>query len=128
MKNRIIIFIISLIVVTISIFGVYFYNKSKKEVLKELEIKVKTNGGVPYTWEYEIEDTSVVELEKKDSYVEDRYKELDGGPVDVIFTFKGLKKGTTTIILRYKNFTNNIIDEEKKYKVKVDNNKNITLY
>ena len=124
MKNRIIIFIIALVVTTICIFGVFFYKKGSKELI----LTAKTNGGVPFTWEYEIEDTSVVEFIKRDSYVEDKYKDLDGGPVNVTFTFKGIKEGTTTITLKYVDFRDNTISKTEKHKVKVDNNMNISLY
>ena len=117
LKNKTII-IIGLVVLIISITGIFFYQKSVAN--KNLEIKVETNGGVPFNWEYEIEDTSVVEFVKN--------KDVDGGPVNIIFTFKGLKEGKTTITLKYVDIVDKTVDSTKVYNVKVDNKNKITIY
>ena len=94
---------------------------------KELELTYKTNGGVPYKWEYEIEDESIVEFVKTKDVTSESDKELTGGPVYINYIFKGLKEGKTTIIFKYINITDNSIEKEEKVEVKVDKYKNISL-
>ena len=94
---------------------------------KELELTYKTNGGVPYKWEYEIEDASIVEFVKTKDVTSESDKELTGGPVYINYIFKGLKEGKTTIIFKYINITDNSIEKEEKVEVKVDKYKNISL-
>ena len=89
------------------------------------EIVLNTNGGVPYVWEYEIEDASIINIDK----VED--KELNpgtnGGVIEKHYYFKGMKKGTTTITFNYNDTRDNKIKETKKYKVIVDKNLNVKI-
>ena len=94
---------------------------------KELELTYKTNGGVPYKWEYKIEDESIVEFVKTKDITSESDKELTGGPVYINYIFKGLKEGKTTIIFKYINITDNSIEKEEKLEVKVDKYKNISL-
>ena len=94
---------------------------------KELELTYKTNGGVPYKWEYKIEDESIVEFVKTKDITSESDKELTGGPVYINYIFKGLKEGKTTIIFKYINITDNSIEKEEKVEVKVDKYKNISL-
>ena len=94
---------------------------------KELELTYKTNGGVPYKWEYEIEDESIVGFVKTKDITPEEDKELDGGPVYINYIFKGLKQGKTTIKFKYVNIVDGSIEKEEKITVKVDKNKNISL-
>ena len=94
---------------------------------KELELTYKTNGGVPYKWEYKIEDESVVEFVKTKDITSEKDKQLDGGPVYINYIFKGLKKGKTTITFKYVNIVDGSVDKEEKITVKVDKYKNISL-
>ena len=94
---------------------------------KELELTYKTNGGVPYKWEYKIEDESIVEFVKTKDITSEEDKKLTGGPVYINYIFKGLKKGKTTITFKYVNITNGAIEKEDKIVVKVDKYKNISL-
>ena len=94
---------------------------------KELELTYKTNGGVPYKWEYKIEDESIVEFVKTKDITSEEDKKLTGGPVYINYIFKGLKKGKTTITFKYVNITNGSIEKEDKIVVKVDKYKNISL-
>lgn len=94
---------------------------------KELELTYKTNGGVPYKWEYKIEDESIVEFVKTKDVTSESDKELTGGPVYINYIFKGLKEGKTTIIFKYINIIDNSIEKEEKVEVKVDKYKNISL-
>lgn len=94
---------------------------------KELELTYKTNGGVPYKWEYKIEDESIVEFVKTKDITSKEDKKLTGGPVYINYIFKGLKKGKTTITFKYVNITDGSIEKEEKVTVKVDKYKNISL-
>ena len=96
---------------------------SQKE--KNIEIILMTNGGVPYKWEYEIEDDSIVSYDHMDSVNKD--PGTAGGRVEQHYYFKGLKEGSTTIQFQYKNFTNDTIDQEKTYHIVVDSDLNITI-
>ena len=94
---------------------------------KELELTYKTTGGVPYKWEYKIEDESIVELVKIKGNSSNENMILDGEPIEINYVFKGLKEGKTNITFKYINITNNSIEKEEKVTVKVDKYKNISL-
>ena len=94
---------------------------------KELELTYKTNSGVPYKWEYKIEDESIVEFVKTKDITSEEDKTLNGGPIYTNYIFKGLKQGKTTITFKYINITDGSIDKEETITVKVDENKNISL-
>lgn len=94
---------------------------------KELELTYKTNGGVPYKWEYKIEDESIVEFVTTKDITSEKDKELDGGPVYTNYIFKGLKEGKTTITFKYASIIDGSVEKEEKITVKVDKSKNISL-
>ena len=94
---------------------------------KELELTYKTNGGVPYKWEYKIENESIVEFVKTKDITSEEEKKQAGGPVYINYIFKGLKEGQTTITFKYVNITDNSVQKEEKVTVKVDKYKNISL-
>ena len=117
-----------LVVVLFFVLDNIVFNKSEKPSgYKELELTYKTNAGVPYKWEFEIEDESIVELARTKDITSDEDKELDGGPVSINYVFRGLKKGKTTITFKYVNVTDGTIKNEDKVTVKVDKYKNIAL-
>lgn len=94
---------------------------------KELELTYKSNGGVPYKWEYKIEDESLVKFVRTKDITSKEDKKLDGGPVYTNYIFKGLKQGKTTITFKYINIVDGSVDKEEKLTVKVDKYKNISL-
>ena len=94
---------------------------------KELELTYKSNGGVPYKWEYKIKDESIVEFVGTKDITSKKDKELNGGPVYTNYIFRGLKEGKTTITFKYVNFVDGTVDKEETVTVKVDKNKNIAL-
>ena len=94
---------------------------------KKLELTYKTNGGVPYKWEYKIEDESIVEFVETKNITDKKYKKLVGGPVYINYIFKGLKEGKTTITFKYISIIDGSIEKEEKVTVKVDKYKNISL-
>ena len=119
--------ILIVFVIIIFIFSLFRYLSKKDESSKKIELTYKQSAGIPFRWEYEIEDESIVKFEK--SYVikvENKGGNV-GAKVYTNYVFKGLKKGTTTITFKFVNFTNNQIVKEEKNIVKVDNNLNISL-
>ena len=122
--TKIAIIIISIIILS---FIVIKFIDTKKTNPKELELTYKINAGIPFKWEYEIEDENTVEFVK--SYIlkdENTKKALTGAPVYTNYVFKGLKKGTTTITFKLVNFTDNTVHEERKHIINVDENLNIS--
>ena len=87
-------------------------------IKKNDEVILKTNGGVPYVWEYSISDKNIVKFKCKKVEVKD--KNIAGGVVVEYYIFSGLKEGSTKIKFEYKNFTNNNVEEVREYKVIVD--------
>ena len=100
---------------------------SSSEGTKELELTYKTNGGVPYKWEYKIEDESIVQFVETKDITSEEDKKLAGGPVYINYIFKGIKEGETTITFKYVSIIDGSIEKEDKVSVKVDNHKNISL-
>lgn len=129
MKKLIITIILIILIIIIGLLKLQKSNKlTKKDNNKVLEITYKLNAGIPFKWEVEVEDESIVKYVK--SYVlkdENEKKALVGAPVYTNYVFKGLKKGTTTITFKLVNFADNYTSKEEKYKVKVDKDNNISL-
>ena len=119
-KYIIIIGILIVIVVGVILFFVLKDNSSKT-----LELTYQTSKGIPFRWEYEIEDESIVKLER--SFVDDENKRQKGGIVYNHYVFKGLKEGKTTIRFKYVEFTKDRVEREEVVNVKVDKFKNISL-
>lgn len=112
--------IVLVLIAIILVIGIFFKNRDT------VDIKLMTNGGVPYEWEYKIEDESVVKL--KNQYSKDLDPELDGGRVELHYVFEALKEGKTMIVFKYKSVTgeDDTMSEEK-YLVNVDKDLNITI-
>lgn len=122
MMNKKLIIILTSLIGVLAITSIILLNVNGS---KTLEITVNTNGGVPYNWQYEIEDEEIVKYVKKYTVEED--KTLDGGPVSINFVFEGLREGKTTIKLKYVNVIDNSVEKEEIHHVKVDKLKNISL-
>lgn len=122
MMNKKLIIILTSLICILSITAITLLNVDEG---KTLEITVTTNGGVPYSWQYEIGDEEIVKFVKK--YTIEGDESLDGGPVSINFVFEGLKEGKTIVKLKYVNVKDNSIEKEKVYSVKVDKLKNISL-
>ncbi len=107
---------------------------NKKEVWNntdsnQIEFTYTINGGVPYKWEYEIEDESIVSF-VKDYILEDKNVDgLVGAPVSTNYVFKGVEEGVTTVTFKYIDLTKSDTPVIKKevHKLKVDKDKNISL-
>lgn len=113
MKKKIIIIGTIILLALIAVF-IYLSNSSKTTN----EIILKTNGGVSYLWEFEIENNDIIKYKEKESL--EKRKNVVGGEIEEHYIFKGLNEGKTIITFRYRNFVDNTVDKTKKYKVKVD--------
>ena len=123
-KNIIMIGIVVLIIIGVILFFVLKDNSSDNSS-KTLELTYQTSKGIPFRWEYEIEDESIVKLER--SFVDDENKRQKGGIVHNHYVFSGLKEGKTRIRFKYVEFTKNRVEKEEVINVKVDKFKNISL-
>ena len=94
---------------------------------KKLEITRQINAGIPFRWEYEIEDPTVVEFVKSYIIENDNKGGKVGGKISTNYVFKGLKKGSTKIKFNYVYFTENRVDSTDEFTVKVDDNLNISI-
>lgn len=123
MKKEILIIIIILVVISI---GLFFILKNKSP--KEIELTIESTAGIPYKWEYEIEDDSVVKLDRKYVIKNENTGGKVGGHIYTNYVFKGLKPGKTIVHFKYVNINNkNDIYKEETDILKVDNNLNISL-
>lgn len=98
------------------------------KVVTELELTYEINAGIPFRWEYEILDNSVVEFVR--SYVlkdENEERLITGGPVYTNYVFKGLKEGSTTITFKLVSITNECKPEIVIHNIKVDKDLNIFI-
>ena len=116
-----------LIIFMASLFVVLKIVPINKKDSKLLELTYKTNGGVPYKWEYKIEDESIVKLVETKDITSKKDKNLAGGPVYINYIFKGLNEGKTTITFEYVNIVDGSISKKDNVTVKVDKNRNISL-
>lgn len=124
MNKKLLIGLITItIVLIIAIIVVVLNIKSSKQ----LELTYDINAGIPFKWEVEVEDESIVKY-VKNYVIEDENKGgLVGGKISRNYVFRGLKKGTTTIVFKYVNFTDGRVEKEEKHRVKVDKDLNISL-
>ena len=131
--NKVVMIIISVVVLLgVGLLVYKFVSKDKPEDPKqknpkELEIMKDISAGIPYKWEVEIEDESIVEFVKSYVVQDDNTDGKVGAKVYTNYVFKGLKEGSTNIVFKFVNFTNNIVDSEDKYPVHVDKDLNISL-
>ena len=123
MKKKIVIGLVVLILLIV--FGIVI--KTCINSKKMLELTYKTNGGVPYNWEYEIKDKSIVECVKTYVVKDENKGGKVGAPIYTNYVFKGKKKGMTTITFRYISVIDGSISNEEKINVKVDKNNNIAI-
>ena len=128
MPNKIV--IIGLFVILVGVLCFIFkdslFNK-KISNPKQLELIYEINAGIPFKWEYEIEDESIVKFVKSYVVKDENKGALVGAPVYTKYVFESVKPGTTTIKFKYVNFVDNYISGEKKHVVRVDKDLNISI-
>ena len=120
-------YLIGFIIVILFCFLIFVFKFLDKKSSKEFELTYKINAGIPFRWEYEIEDESVVEFVKSYVIRNDNKGGKVGAPIYTNYVFKGLKKGETVITFKFVNFTENRVDKEEEHRVIVDDDLNISL-
>ena len=86
-------------------------------------ITVTTNGGVPYSWEYNLSNENIVSIKKTSKPLNNN----DGGPVSVYFDIIPKKEGTVILTLNYTSVVDMEIIETKKYSIEVDKNLKVKI-
>ena len=125
MKKKIIVilsFILIIVLTGTTILISKTFNTSKK-----LELTYNTNAGVPYKWEYEIKDPTIVKFYKKYEIENENKNGLVGGKISTNYVFKGLKRGKTTITFKYIDIRTKEVEKEETINVRVDKFRNISL-
>ena len=126
MKVKIIIIIISVLLIG-GLLIIKILNDQEKSH-KQLELTYEINAGIPFRWEFEIEDESIVEFKKSYVIRDDNKGGLVGGKIVTNYVFVGKKEGVTNVTFKYVNFTDdNYPTKEEVHKIKVDKDKNISL-
>lgn len=111
-----------IVILSITIF-IIIYNKKPKT----LNLTYKISAGIPFKWEYSIENESVVKLKKSYITKNENKGAKVGAPIYTKYIFEGLTEGKTTITFKYVNITNELPPKEEKYFIKVDKDKNVEL-
>ena len=125
MNKKVIVILSIILLVVLSILIVVIhktFNTSKK-----LELTYEINAGVPYKWEYEIEDPTIVKFYKKYELENENKNGLVGGKISTNYVFKGLRRGKTTITFKYIDIRTKKVEKEEKLNIRVDKFKNISL-
>ena len=124
--NKIVIIVLAFLIVFLVALKLVI--PSVKDNPKELELTYKISAGIPFKWEYEIEDESIVGFVKSYVVRDDNKGGKVGASVYTDYVFKGLKEGTTTITFRTVSITGEYPDSNiEKNIVRVDKNLNVTL-
>lgn len=129
MSNKIVIIIglfIILVGVLCFIFKDSLFNKINSNP-KQLELTYEINAGIPFKWEYEIEDDSIVKFVKSYVVRDENTGGKVGASVYTNYVFESVKPGTTTIKFKYVNVADNYVSGERKHVINVDNDLNISL-
>ena len=120
--------IVILLIVVIMFISIKSIMKNNTINPKELEITKEINAGIPFKWEYSIEDESIVKFEKSYVIRDDNKGGIVGASVYTNYVFKGLKEGTTKITFKFVSITEDNYDGTVNvYNVKVDKDLNIYL-
>lgn len=121
-KKIVIVFVMMVLIMALGV--ILFLNRN---ATKELELTYKSNGGVPYKWEYEIVDDSIITFVKSYQKANKNNGKIVGAPIYTNYVFKGLKEGETAIIFKYVSITDGSVWKQEVNKIKVDNDNRISL-
>ena len=111
--------ILAAVIIAFAVYSMF----SKDGTNNSYRIKVNTNGGVPYSWSYKVEDESLVEIKQTSKALNN----LDGGPVEVYFDIKPIKKGNTILTLEYKDIRDQHIEEKEVYEIEITDELKMTV-
>lgn len=123
MKKKVIIIVLTILLISIITIGILISRKNSNE----LELTYEINAGIPYRWEYEIEDESIVKFVKSYVIRDDNKDGIVGASIYTNYVFEGLKEGKTHITFKYVNFVDNIVEKEENHTVRVDKRGKISL-
>ena len=126
MTKKILITIIVLLVLGVGITIIKVIANKIKEP-KNLELVYEINAGIPFRWEVEVEDETIIKYLNSKVIRDDNKGGLVGASVYTKYIFGGLKEGTTTITFNYYNFADDYISSKDIYLVEVDDNKNVSV-
>ena len=127
MKTKVLIGIIIVIVLCALVFvAIKLIFNHKETSSKQLELTYEINAGIPFRWEYEIEDESIVKFVKSYVVRDDNKGAIVGASVYTNYVFEGVKEGETVITFKFVNFTENTVENTVDHHVKVDKDGNIT--
>lgn len=128
MTNKIMIIIGVFVIVGVLcfIFKDSLFNKTNFNP-KQLELTYEINAGIPFKWEHEIEDDSIVKFVKSYVVKDENTGGKVGASVYTNYVFESVKPGTTTIKFKFVNFADNYVSGERKHVITVDKDLNISL-
>ncbi len=101
-------FVLITIVVILTVCVLFFVLKKEPFLEKDpkvLELTYEINAGIPFKWEYEIEDESIVKFVKSYVLKDENTGAKAGASVYTNYVFEGLKEGTTTITFKTVSIT-----------------------
>jgi hypothetical protein len=126
--NKYVLIGVGVVAIVTIIFASKILIKKVDNSSKQLELTYEINAGIPFRWEFEIEDDSIVEFKKSYVIRDDNKGGLVGGKIVTNYVFVGKKEGVTKVTFKYVNFTDdNYPTKEEVHKIKVDKDKNISL-
>ncbi len=119
---------LSIIIVALLLFFI-LKGKTPKHNPKELELTYEINAGIPFKWEYEIDNPEIVAFERKYVVKDENTGGKVGASVYTNYVFKGLKEGNATITFKIVSITNDNYEPTniEVHHVQVDNDGNISL-
>ena len=125
--NKIAVIIVSIfLALSLCLILKFFVFKSEVSSPKQFILTYKINAGIPFRWEYEIEDNSIIRFVNSYVLKDENKGALVGAPVYTNYVFEGIKEGTTVITFKYVNFVDNYVSSTEKHIVKVDKDLNVS--
>ena len=95
-----IIILVVLILIVGIVYLVYRYKNKTHQIIKnpyEIELTLEKTAGIPFTYDYEIEDPEILKLDRNYVLKDENKNGLVGGHIYVNYVFKGLKEGKTKV-------------------------------
>lgn len=128
MLSRIIFLIIALVFLMLGTVIIIF-KVIPGEDKKKIELTYTINAGIPFKWEYEIEDEEIVKCVGTHVIRNDNKHGKVGGKIATNYVFKGFKEGTTNVTFKFVSITgedrgNGTVE---RHTLKVDKDLNISL-
>ena len=103
------------------------FKKKHKLLPNQTEITYKISAGIPFRWEVEVEDESIIKYVEKYVLKDENVGGLCGAPVYINYVFEGIKEGETKVIFKCYNFADDYVSVEEEYIGIVDSNNKITI-